>query len=268
MADGLTHVVRGFFDPQILHPKGQINPGDDMRSMEEELILTDLVSIESRLETLEKELARKKSTEDEREKEILERLHSSLEEGKGIREVKLSPQEEKFIRSFTFLSQKPLLHIVNVDEKDIPSIETPEKFFSAQKEGIVILAFCGKIEAEIIELDDEEKAVFLSEFGLKELSISKFLKTSYLLLNTITFFTIGKEEVKAWTIKKNTPASQAAGSIHTDIEKGFIRAEVIPWETLLEYGSFQTAKEKGATRLEGKDYIVQDGDVLYFRHAK
>lgn len=266
-ADGLAHVVRGFLDPQISHPKGRISPEDDIRSMEEELILADLVSLESRLETLEKELKRKKSPEGEKEKELLERLRSSLEEGKGIREIPLAPSEEKLLRSFTFLSQKPLLHMVNVNEKDIPLIENPEKFYPLQKEGTKILAFCGKIEAEILELEEEEKEIFLAEYGLKELSISKFLKASYSLLKTITFFTIGKEEVKAWTIKENTPASRAAGVIHSDIEKGFIRAEVIPWEKLLEYGSLQTAKEKGDIRLEGKDYIVQDGDVIYFRFA-
>lgn len=266
-ADGLTHVVRGFSDSQIPHPRGKINPEDDIRSMEEEMILADLVLIESRLETLEKELKRKRSPEGEKEKELLEHLHSSLEEGKGIRETPLTPLEENLIRSFTFLSQKPLLHMINVDEKDIPLIENPEQFSPFQKEGIKILAFCGKIESEILELEEEEKAAFLAEYGLKELSVSKFLKASYALLRIITFFTIGKDEVKAWTIKENTQASQAAGTIHSDMEKGFIRAEVISWEKLLESGSFQSAKEKGAIRLEGKDYIVQDGDVIYFRFS-
>ena len=266
-ADGLTHVVRGFSDIQISHPKGKINPEDDIRSMEEELILADLVLVETRLEKLEKELAREKSPEGQKEKELLENLRSSLEGGTGIREVALSPQEEKLLRSFEFLSQKPLLHMVNVDEKDIPLVENPSKIHSSQHEKVKLLAFCGKIEAEIMELEDEERDTFLAEYGLKELSISKFLKASYDLLKALTFFTIGKEEVKAWTIRENTPASQAAGAIHSDIEKGFIKAEVIPWEGLLDHGSFQDAKEKGALRLEGRDYIVQDGDVIYFRFA-
>jgi len=266
-ADGLTHVVRGFSDIQIAHPKGKISPEDDIRSMEEELILADLVLVETRLEKLEKELSREKSPEGEKEKELLEHLRSSLDEGKGIREVSLPPPEEKLLRSFEFLSQKPLLHVVNVDEKDIPLIENPSKFYPSQKERIKILAFCGKIEVEIMELEDEERDTFLAEYELKELSFSKFLKASYDLLKALTFFTIGKEEVKAWNISENTPASQAAGVIHTDIEKGFIKAEVIPWEELLNHGSFQAAKEKGAIRLEGKDYIVQDGDVIYFRFA-
>jgi len=268
LADGLTHVVRGFQDEQIPHPKGKISPEEDILSMEEELILADLMSIESRLERLDKELKRAKTPEGEKEKELLETLRSHLEEGKGIREVELSSQEEKAISSFAFLSQKRLLHIVNVDEKDIPLIENPYKFTASPKKGIAVQAFCGKIEMEILELENEEKEMFLTEYGLKELSGPKFLKSSYDLLNVITFFTIGKDEVKAWTIPENTTALKAAGSIHTDIEKGFIRAEVIPWEELLQHGSFQAAREKAAARLEGKDYSVLDGDVIYFRFAK
>ncbi|MGB2764045.1 MAG: DUF933 domain-containing protein [Candidatus Aminicenantaceae bacterium] len=267
-ADALTHVVRGFYDAQISHPKGKISPKDDILSMEEELILADLVSIESRLEKLEKELKRAKTVEGEKEKELLEHLHSHLEEGKGIREAPLSPQEDKLLRSFAFLSQKKLLHMINIDEKDIPLIENPEKIYPSDKKGIGVVAFCGKIEMEILELEGEEKADFITEYGLRELSAPKFLNASYDLLKVITFFTIGKDEVKAWTIQENTPALKAAGSIHSDIEKGFIRAEVISWEELLQHSSFQAAKEKAAVRLEGKDYPVQNGDVLYFRFAK
>jgi len=267
-ADGLAHVVRGFFNAQVPHPKGKINPKDDILSMEEELILSDMLSIESRLEKLEKELKSAKSAEGEREKELLERLHSGLEEGKGIREMSLASQEEKLIRSFAFLSQKPLIQMINVDEKNISLIETPEKVYTGKKRGIAVLAFCGKIEMEILELEKEEREAFLSEYGLKELSAPKFLRASYDLLQAISFFTIGKDEVKAWTIPKNTPALTAAGVIHSDIQKGFIRAEVIPWEGLLQHGSFQAAKEKAAVRLEGKEYLVQDGDVIYFRFSK
>ncbi len=267
-ADGLTHVVRGFTETQIPHPKGKINPEDDILSMEEELILSDLTSIESRLDKLHKELIRSKTPEGEQEKELLERLRSHLEEGRSIREISLSPTEEKFIRSFAFLSQKPILHMINVGEKDIPLIEKPAEIYQSDKKDTAVLAFCGRIETEILELEEEEKEVFRSEYGLGELTAPKFLKTSYDVLRVITFFTIGKEEVKAWTVRKNTPALKAAGSIHSDIEKGFIRAEVIFWEELLQYGSFQAAKEKAAVRLEGKDYLVQDGDVIYFRFAK
>lgn len=266
-ADGLTHVVRGFLDAQIPHPKEKISPVDDILSMEEELILSDLVSIEARLEKLEKELKRSIVPEGEKEKELLGRLRPHLEEGKAIREIDLSPSEEKLSRSFSFLSQKTLLHMINVDEKDIPLIENPDEIYSSEKKGVKVLAFCGNIEAEILELEEKDKTDFLSEYGLRELSAPKFLKASYDLLEAITFFTIGKDEVKAWTIKENTTALKAAGSIHSDIEKGFIRAEVISWEELLKHSSFQTAKEKAAVRLEGKDYLVQNGDVIYFRFS-
>ncbi len=266
-ADGLTHVVRGFLDAQIPHPKEKISPVDDILSMEEELILSDLVSIEARLEKLEKELKKSIVPEGEKEKELFGRLRPHLEEGKAIREIDLSPSEEKLSRSFSFLSQKTLLHMINVDEKDIPLIENPDKIYSSAKKGVKVLAFCGNIEAEILELEEKDKAAFLSEYGLGELSAPKFLKASYDLLEAITFFTIGKDEVKAWTIKENTTALKAAGSIHSDIEKGFIRAEVISWEELLKHSSFQTAKEKAAVRLEGKDYLVQNGDVIYFRFS-
>ncbi len=266
-ADGLTHVVRGFRDDRIPSPRGKIDPRKDILSMEDELILGDLASTESRIEKLEKDLKRAKNPEGEKEKDLLERIHTHLEKGKGLRELELSDMEAKLIRSFAFLSQKPLLHMINVDEKDIAMIEKPEKFYSNPKKGTGVLAFCGKIEAEILELEDREKELFLHEFGLQQLSSPKFLKSSYDLLDVITFFTIGKQEVRAWTLKKNSTALTAAGTIHTDMEKGFIRAEVISWSQLLDFASIQAAKEKGAVRLEGKDYIVQDGDVIYFRFS-
>jgi len=267
-ADGLAHVVRGFLDEEIPHPKDRISVPEDIRAMEEEILLADLVTVETRLEKLEKEVKSTKDHEDEKEYALLKIIQSKLEEGKAIREIDFSPVEKKLIRNFAFLSQKPLFHMVNVDEKDIPLIESPEKIYDSAKESTAVLAFCGKIEMEILELEEEEKEIFQEEYGLRQLSAPKFLKASYDLLNVITFFTIGKEEVKAWTIPKDTPALAAAGIIHSDIEKGFIRAEVIAWEELLEHGSFQSAKESAAVRLEGKEYTVQNGDVIYFRFAK
>ena len=267
-ANGLTHVVRAFENPLVPHPKGKIDPQNDIQAMETEIVLADLMSIESRLLSLEKELARTKNPEGEKEGELLKILQQHLEEGRSIRELDLSPAEEKIIRSFAFLSEKPLFHMINIDEHDMSSIENPELIFPLQKKGTKILAFCGSIEREIRELEEEEKKIFMEEYGLKELSVRRFLKASYDLLQVITFFTVGKQEVKAWTLKKNTPALLAAGAIHSDIEKGFIRAEVISCDDLLEHGSFQSAKEKAAIRLEGKDYPVQNGDVIYFRFSK
>ncbi len=266
-ADGLVHVIRGFIDPQIPHPKGRISVREDLAFMEEELVLADLVSVTSRLDKLEKDLRKSKDPEGEKEKEILLRLRSALEEGKPLREMTLQPSEAKKIRSFAFLSQKPLVHMVNVDETDIPLIESPREICPEPRPGTEILAFCGKVEAEILELQPEEKSLFLAEYGLKELSSEKFYRTVPSVLGLISFFTIGKEEVRAWLIPRNSEASQAAGAIHSDIERGFIRAEVIAWDKLLELGSWQGAKERGAIRLEGRDYLVQDGDVIYFRFA-
>jgi hypothetical protein len=268
IADGLTHVVRAFEDPEILHPKGNIDPQRDITNMEEELILSDLMVVETRLEKIEQDLKRRKGPEEEKEKEILNKIMTKLNEGNAIREIELTSEEEKVIRGFTFLTQKPLIHLINLDEKQINFLETPEKFYPQSKKGVKCLCFCGKIESEISELEKEEKELFLKEYGLKEFSTVKFLKTSYELLNIITFFTIGKEEIKAWPIPKNTTAYEASGIIHSDIQKGFIKAEVIPWDKLISEGSLKDAKEKGLIRLEGKDYIVKDGDVIYFRFSK
>jgi len=266
-ADGLAHVVRRFINEQIPHFRKEISPTKDIQSMEEELVLADFISVESRLEKLEKELKREKTLDGEKEKNILEQIHSHLDKGEAIRELQFTSDEEKRIRHFAFLSQKPVLHIINVDEKDIPLIDTPEKIYSTQKKQTAVMAFCGEIELEILELEGKEKEDFLAEFGLRELSVNKFIRTTYGLLETVTFFTIGKHEIKAWTIKKNTPAITAAGYIHSDIERGFIRAEVVSFEELVKHGSFQAAKEKAVVRLEGKDYIIQDGDVIYFRFS-
>jgi len=267
-ADGLTHVIRGYSDPQIPHPKGSVDVKRDILAMEAELLLSDLMSIESRIGSLEKELKRSKNPDGEKELELLQKLHSQLEESTAVREADLSPFEEKLLRGFALLTQKPLFHMINVDENNIKSIDQPESIYSSNKKGTVVLAYCGCIEKEIAELDDDEKMDFLREYGLSELSAQKFLKTSYNLLQVITFFTIGKEEIKAWTINENTSAVHAAGAIHSDIEKGFIRAEVIPWQELLKHGSYHASKEQAAVRLEGKDYIIQDGDVIQFRFSK
>ncbi len=266
-ADGLAHVARGFRDPAIPHIRDHISPDQDIKGMEEEMILSDLMSIEARLEKLDAELKRGKTPEWEREHTLLIRLKQELEQNIPVRDLALAEAEEKLLRSFALLSAKPLFHMVNVDEGDIPRLTRPEEFYSPTSRNTTVLAFCGKIEKEIQDLDAAEKALFLDEYGLTELSDARFLRASYDLLDVITFFTIGKEEVKAWTIKRDTPAQEAAGEIHTDIQKGFIRAEVTPWNELLDHGSFQAAREKAAVRLEGKTYPVQDGDVIFFRFS-
>jgi len=196
----------------------------------------------------------------------LERFRPRLESGLGLREFPMTPGDEKLIRSYALLSQKPLLHIINMDEKDAEFLGEPDRLYS-RAAGRRVMAFCGKIEAEIAELGDDEKEAFMAEYGIHELSPARFFKQALDFLDRIAFFTVGKDEVRAWTIKKGSNALKAAGAIHTDIERGFIRAEVVSFPDLLNLGSLQQAKDGGAIRLEGRDYVVQDGDVIYFRFA-
>ena len=267
-ADGLVHVVRGFRDPGIPHARDKVSPRDDILFMEEELLLADLLMVDGRIEKLEKDLKKLKDAEGEKERDLLKRLRPALEEGKGIRAVPLTPAEEKTIRSFSFLSQKPLLHMVNIDEQDATNSDNLAGLYQLETDSRSLLGFCGKVEGEIMELPEEEKKLFFEEYGLCGSSAEKFFSGIPALMDTMTFITVGKEEVRAWMIRKRTPAVKAAGEIHTDIEKGFIRAEVIPWGILLEHASLHLPKEAGAIRLEGKEYIVQDGDVIYFRFAQ
>jgi GTP-binding protein YchF len=266
-ADGLVHVVRGFVDEDIPHPRGRIDPAGDIRTMEEELVLADLVLADGRLERLEKDLKKMKDPEGEKERDLLRRLRPSLETGRGLRDLPLGPAEEKLIRSFAFLSLKPLLHIINLDEKDLASLRRPERLFPEIGEGRRIMAFCGRIESEIADLENGERAAFMAEYGLDGMSGPRFTGQAVEFLDRLSFFTVGKDEVRAWTVKKGAAAAEAAGAIHSDIAKGFIRAEVIAAGELLRLGTLQHAKEAGAIRLEGRDYTVRDGDVIYFRFA-
>ncbi len=265
-ADGLVHVVRGFHDENIPHAKPSISPADDIRTMDEELLLADLVSVEARLEKLDKDLKKMKSAEGERERDILARLHARLSEGCPVRDCPLAEAEEKQIRAFAFLSQKPVLHAVNLDEADICRRAEIEAALDPKRPGMAVLAFCGKIECEILEIADaEERGVFMAEYGLSGLTAERFYPAAFGAMDHIFFYTIGKDEVRAWPVKRDASAHRAAGVIHTDIERGFIRAEVVPVADLFALGSLQAAKEKGHIRLEGKDYVVRDGDVIYFR---
>jgi hypothetical protein len=267
-SDGLVHVVRGFRDPALVHPRGKLNPVEDIKVMTEELIFSDLVMVTSRLEKIEKDLRKMKDPEAQKEKELLERLKPRLEQGGSLRDLSLTASEEKMLRGFCFLSLKPVLQMINLDEKDLAYLDTPEQLFTGLKAEQAILAFCGKIEKELLELEDEERRLFMSSYGLIEPTDLRFFIKILEVMGLINFYTIGKDQVRAWFIKKNTPAIKAAGEIHTDIEKGFVRAEVIPLEELLKQGSWQKAKESGVMRLEGKDYQVQDADVIYFRFAQ
>jgi GTP-binding protein YchF len=266
-ADGLVHMIRGFEDDEILHPQGAIDPGRDIRTMEDELKTVDFISIEKRLERLNADIKKMKSKELEEELELMKKLKDFLEQGNPLREYPLTPAEELLVRGFTFLSRKPLLHIVNADENTYATYLTLKK---EPEKNTAVQVFCAKIEQELLELNPEDRPVFQEEYGLKDYQYIRenFIKISYRLLNLISFFTIGDNEVRAWALEASETAYTAAGKIHTDIQKGFIRSETLDWQELLEAGSFSLAREKGTLRLEGKEYVVKDGDVLHFRFSK
>ncbi len=266
-ADGLVHMVRAFTDEEIPHPQGSIDPRRDIASMEDELKAVDFITIEKRLEKLKADVKKMKSKELEEELELMQKLKPFLEEGKPLREYPFTEMEENYSRGFKFLSQKPLINIVNTDENSYPAYLKLKK---EPQNHTATRVFCGKIEQELLELEQEDRLIFQQEYGLEnyEYMSDTFVKTSYDLMNLISFFTIGKEETRAWTIKQGDNAYIAAGKIHTDIQQGFIRSETIHWQELLEAGTLSHAKDKGVLRLEGKDYIVKDGEVLQFRFNK
>lgn len=264
-ADGLVHVIRAFRSEALPPPERGLDPARDARQMEEELVLADLVLLEGRLERLEKDLRKARDPEGERERDLLLRLRPLLESGRGLRHISLPPSEEKLVRSFALLSLKPLVHAINLDDADAGSVRRPEALYPSLGDGRRVFAFCGRLEPEIEELEGDERSSFMAAYGLEELSAPRLAGAVLGLLDRIAFFTIGKQEVRAWPLKNGATAIEAAGAIHTDMAKGFIRAEVIACEDLLRHGSLHKAKEAGAIRLEGKDYVVRDGDVITFR---
>jgi ribosome-binding ATPase YchF (GTP1/OBG family) len=236
-------------------------------------MISDLTQVEKRIERLEKDLKKMRTADLEKESALLLRCKESLEAEKPLRELEMSPDEKKLIRGFMFLSQKPVLYAVNLSESTTLG-EDLEK--AGQKYGLTELssrpnagltAFCGKVEAELADMEDEEAQEFLGSYGLKESGLVRLIRRSYELLGLISFFTVGEDECRAWTVPANSRAQEAAGAIHTDLEKHFIRAETIHWDTLLAAGSEAAARSQGTLRLEGKDYLVQDGDVLHIRHS-
>ncbi len=263
-ADGLLHVVRGFADPEILHPLGSIDPLRDIRSMEAELIASDFITVEKRLERLESDLKKMKSTELLEEHELMKKLKSFLETGSPLREYAFNEKEDVGARGFKFLSHKPLLHVINADENTLASCR-PLTQPARNKRAVII--FAGRIEQELLELEPGEREVFQKEFGLQEYCFIRdlLIRSSYELLNLISFFTIGKDETKAWTLERGANAFIAAGKIHSDIQRGFIRAEVVHWKDYQSAGGFHQARDTGGLRLEGKEYVIHDGDVIHFR---
>jgi ribosome-binding ATPase len=289
--DAICHVVRAFEDDAIPHV-GPIDPVRDIKNVEFDLMVSDLGQIEKRLERVEKDLKKMKSPDLEKEFELLKKAKAHLETERPLRELEMTPEDKKRFRGFMFLSEKPILYVLNISEsselgKDLENavakygvdeiIAEPAEQGSAGRAGAPVptqagknagaTAICGKVEAELAEMSDADAAEFLSSYGLKESGLSRLINKTYALLGMISFLTAGEDECRAWTIPVNTRAVNAAGAIHSDLEKHFIRAETIRWDQLLEAGSEANARAKGILRLEGKDYIVQDGDVMHIRHS-
>ena len=290
--DAIAHVVRAFEDDSIPHA-GPIDPLRDIKNVEFDLMVSDLGQIEKRLERVEKDLKKMRSADLEKEFELLKRARAQIESERPLREMEMTPEDKKRFRGFMFLSEKPILYVLNISEstelgKDLEEAvreygltevhvgttghvgtgartRPVERSSTMKNSGAT--AICGKVEAELAEMSDADAAEFLSSYGLQESGLTRLIRTTYALLGLISFFTIGEDECRAWTIPVNTRAVQAAGAIHSDLEKHFIRAETIRWDQLLEAGSEANARAKGILRLEGKDYIVQDGDVMHIRHS-
>jgi GTP-binding protein YchF len=271
-ADALLHVVRAFRDPAVPHPHSTIDPARDIRLVEDELILADLGVVEKRLERLEKDLKKTPSAELRAEQDILLRSQQTLEEGRALRMLGLSADDARRLRGFQFLSAKPLLVVLNLDEADIARADDPATIAAPlpallQSFGAGVVGVCAKIELEIAALDPPDAAAFMTDLGLAQSGLDRVIRAAYDLLGYISFLTVGEDECRAWSIPRQTPAHEAAGAIHSDIQRGFIRAEVVRWDALLARGTLAACREHGELRLEGKDYIVADGDVINFRHA-
>jgi ribosome-binding ATPase len=270
--DALAHVLRAFDDPAVPHV-GELNPLRDAQNLEFDLIVSDLGQVEKRLERLQKDLKKMKTPELEKEHELLLRSKAHLETEKPLREMQMTPEDKKRVRGFRFLSEKPVLYVLNVNESTELGREleeAPKKFGIAElasRPNAGAIAVCAKVEAELTEMDDADAAEFLGSYGLKESGLVRLIRRTYELLGLISFFTVGEDECRAWTIERNMRAVNAAGAIHSDLEHHFIRAETIHWDKLLEAGSEAAARGKGTLRLEGKEYIVQDGDVMHIRHS-
>lgn len=265
----IVHVVRCFEDENIVHVDGKIDPISDIETINMELILSDMEMLDRRITKTQKNLKGDKSLQSELD--LLKRVYDFIAVGKSARAMELTDEESEFVDSLNLLSYKPIIYVANVSEnqisdEDISNNEMIRKLNSfAKSEDAEVVVISAAIESEIAELDDEEKAMFLEELGIKNSGLDQLIKASYRLLNLISFLTAGEDEVRAWTIKKGTKAPQAAGKIHTDFEKGFIRAETIAYDKLMECdGKLSLAREKGLIRSEGKDYVVKDGDIMNF----
>jgi len=266
--NAIAHVVRCFEDNNITHVHGGIDPLNDIETINLELIFADLDSVEKKIDRSRK-AAKAGDKKVQEEVAVLERLKAAFEEGKLANQVDLSDEEKLIVRDLHLLTIKPILYVANVAEDEIANTEENDnvkkvRAFAAEQ-GAAVVVISAKVESEIAELEGEDKQMFLDELGLTESGLDRLIREAYKLLGLVTYFTAGVQEVRAWTIRVGTKAPQAAGVIHTDFEKGFIRAETVAYDDLVHYGSMNAAREAGKVRLEGKDYVVNDGDVMHFR---
>jgi hypothetical protein len=262
-ADALMHVVRAFEDPELVHPEGSVNPARDVENLDLELILADMDLVSRRLATLEKAKKRGLDNEEQAERALLaDVVLPALEAEKPLRDVGLEADDERRLRGFQLLSAKPMLVVINVDEGRLAGADATELIGREGGEAIVVSA---SIEQEIAQLEGDEQTELLAELGLEEPSLNRLIRASYGILGLISFFTVGEDEVRAWTIRRGTVARRAARVIHSDLERGFIRAEVVSWEELIRLGSLAACREQGHLRLEGKEYVTKDGDVMHIR---
>ncbi len=265
--DAFIHVLRAFDDPSVSHPLGAINPQRDLEVLEQEMILLDLLSAQSRLERIAESYKRAKKGEErqalEVEQALFERMQAALEAEQPLRDLDYSEEEANALRGFGFLTLKPVLVLINSGEERV----APEKFVAYNHRHTVLMSLQGKLEMEIAQLDPEEASLFMEEFGIVEPALSRMIQASYDLVGLQSFFTVGEDEVRAWTVRKGATAVEAAGAIHSDLARGFIRAEVVAYNDLIAAGSMAEAKKAAALRLEGKDYPVKDGDILHVRFS-
>lgn len=266
--DAIVEVVRCFDDANITHVDGNIDPIRDIETINLELIFADIEVVQNRLGRIGKKAAMSKDKETIKEVTILNKINDCLQSNKPIRSLDLDEDERKFIKNFSFLTAKPIIYVANVTEDDLMNtgnnyVDLVKKY--ADNENAKVVMICAKIESELSDLSDEEKEIFLKDLGINESGLSRLIKDSYATLNLETYFTAGTDEVRAWTFTKGMKAPACAGIIHTDFERGFIRAEVMSYEDLEKLGSEKSVRENGKMRLEGKEYLMQDGDICYFR---
>ncbi|MGG3800414.1 redox-regulated ATPase YchF [Metabacillus fastidiosus] len=266
--DAICHVVRCFADDNITHVSGKVDPISDIETINLELILADLETVDKRIDRVGK-LAKQKDKNAVFEHEALVKLKEAFEQEKPARSIEFTEEQLKLVKQLHLLTIKPILYVANVGEDEVADsndneyVQKVREYAAAENAEVIVI--CAKIESEIVELEGEEKAMFLEELGIEESGLDQLIRTSYHLLGLATYFTAGEQEVRAWTFRKGMKAPQCAGIIHTDFERGFIRAETVSYDDLLSNGSMTAAREAGRVRLEGKEYIVQDGDVIHFR---